>query len=180
MINFSLLDEAFPNDDKANRKSKKKANDDNNEKCKPIQAPIYKVPLNCDNNAKKIVEANLDGDFKKVDYKNNGIKAFDYDEMDAYVTVNNSIITNNPDKSEEYRTTPFLANYLKNLRDNLDKSVASSNDNYKNIEQFTNLDSKTSIKVDINLYNLFLFIFLGIVIILLIDQITRLVELHKT
>mgnify|MGYP003338637584 CR=1 FL=1 len=100
--------------------------------------------------------------------------------MDAYVTVNNSIITNNPDKSEEYRTTPFLANYLKNLRDNLDKSVASSNDNYKNIEQFTNLDSKTSIKVDINLYNLFLFIFLGIVIILLIDQITRLVELHKT
>jgi hypothetical protein len=29
-------------------------------------------------------------------------------------------------------------------------------------------------KVDVNLYNLFLFIFLGIIIILLIDQITKL------
>lgn len=178
MINFSLLDEAFPNDDKAIKKNKKKVNDDNNnEKCKPIQAPPYKIPLNCDNNAKKIMDVNLDENIKKSNYKNDGIKAFDYDEMDAYISVSN--LGDNSDKSEEYRTTPFLADYLKNLRDNLDKNISNSNDNYKNIEQFTNIDSKTSIKIDVNLYNLFLFIFLGIVIILLIDQITKLVEIHK-
>ena len=43
------------------------------------------------------------------------------------------------------------------------------------IEQFTNyIANKNNIKVDINLYNLFLFIFIGIVIILLCDQITKL------
>ena len=59
----------------------------------------------------------------------------------------------------------------------LNKPNNQTNDNYLNIEQFSN--NNNSLKVDINLYNLFLFIFLGIVIILLIDQITKLVSLHK-
>jgi hypothetical protein len=43
------------------------------------------------------------------------------------------------------------------------------------IEQFTNfINNANNIKVDINLYNLFLFIFIGIIIILLCDQITKL------
>jgi hypothetical protein len=43
------------------------------------------------------------------------------------------------------------------------------------VEQFTNyINNANNIKVDINLYNLFLFIFIGIVIILLCDQITKL------
>jgi len=171
MINFSLLEDAFPNDDKTIKKKTKKTED-----CKPLQPPIYNPPSNCDNSKyhKEIMDIALNQDLKKVDYKKDGIKAFDYDEMDAYITVSN-IKTNNTDKTEEYRTTPFLANYLKSLRDNLNKPVVNSNDNYTNIEQFTNMN----MKVDINLYNLFLFIFLGIVIILLIDQITRLVSIHK-
>ena len=71
----------------------------------------------------------------------------------------------------EYRTTPYLADYLKNLRDTFKKKeekIIRVND----IEQFTN--NSNNIKVDVNLYNLFLFIFIGIIIILLCDQITRL------
>jgi hypothetical protein len=176
MINFSLLEEAYPNDDKSIKKKKKVIDE---EKCKPLQAPPYTIPLACDNSSKhheKVMNDAINTNFKKSDYKKDGIKAFDYDEMDAYLTVSD-IKTNNTDKTEEYRITPFLANYLRTLRDNLNKPINQTNDNYLNIEQFSN--NNNSLKVDINLYNLFLFIFLGIVIILLIDQITKLVSLHK-
>jgi hypothetical protein len=175
MINFSLLEEAYPNDDKLIKK-KKRINDE--DKCKPLQAPPYTIPLTCDNSSKhhqKVMNDAIQSNLKKPDYNKDGIKAFDYDEMDAYLTVSD-IKTNNTDKTEEYRTTPFLANYLRTLRDNLNKPINERTDNYLNIEQFTN---NNNLKVDINLYNLFLFIFLGIVIILLIDQITKLVSIHK-
>lgn len=175
MINFSLLDEAYPNDNKGSKIKKAKKTEE--ESCKPLQAQPYIIPLNCDNmeNHKKVMESSLDSNFKPSDYKKDGIKAFDYDEMDAYLNVSN-IKTNNNDNSPEYRTTPFLADYLKTLRDNMNISMSKSTDNYQNIEQFTN---NGTIKIDVNLYNLFLFIFLGIIIILLIDQITKLVSIHK-
>jgi len=168
MINFSLLDEAYPNDDKTIIKKKKK------ESCKPLQAPPYTLPNPCaDTSIKKFLNVLDMSDNKPTDdYKKDGIKGYDYDEMDAYLTVSD-IKTNNTDKTEEYRTTPFLANYLRSLRDNFKKSPGTSTDIYQNIEQFTNMNN---IKIDVNLYNLFLFIFLGIVIIILIDQITKLVS----
>lgn len=172
MINFSLLDEAYPNDDKTINKKKKKSDDkDGKESCKPLQAPPYTVPIPCaDDSVKKFLNVlDMTDNKPKNDYKKDGIRGYDYDEMDAYLTVND-IKTNNTDQSEEYRTTPFLANYLRSLRDNFKKPMSSS----ENIEQFTNMNN---IKIDVNLYNLFLFIFLGIVIIVLIDQITKLVSI---
>jgi len=175
MINFSLLDEAYPNDDKTINKKKKKSEDkEAKESCKPLQSPPYLIPNPCaDNSVKKFINILDMTDNKKTDdYKKDGVRAYDYDEMDAYLTVSD-IKSNNTDKTEEYRTTPFLATYLRSLRDNFKKPVGESADIYQNIEQFTNMNN---IKIDVNLYNLFLFIFLGIVIIVLIDQITKLVS----
>lgn len=169
MINFSLLDEAYPNDDKIQKKKKKSDDKDTKEGCKPLQSPPYTIPNPCvDESVKKFINIldMTDNKSKTDDYKKDGIRGYDYDEMDAYLTVSD-IKTNNTDKTEEYRTTPFLANYLKSLRDNFKTYPV------ENIEQFTNMNN---IKIDVNLYNLFLFIFLGIVIIILIDQISKLVS----
>ena len=176
MINFSLLDEAFPNEDKISIKKKSKKDikdiDKNNKEsrdCSPIQAPIYEIPNTCDN---KQVFTNVINDSMKSDYistnnyKKDGIKSFDFDEMDAYLNVTD-INTNNSDRSSEYRTTPFLIEYLKSLRDNINNNTNS--DKTLNIEQFSNHNN--SLKFD---NNLILFMFMGIIIILLIDQITKL------
>ena len=176
MINFSLLDEAFPNEDKTSIKKKSKKDikdiDKNNKEsrdCSPIQSPIYEIPNTCDN---KQVFTNVINDSMKSDYistnnyKKDGIKSFDFDEMDAYLNVTD-INTNNSDRSPEYRTTPFLIEYLKSLRDNINNNTNS--DKTLNIEQFSNHNN--SLKFD---NNLILFMFMGIIIILLIDQITKL------
>lgn len=172
MIDFASIEEAFPNDDKK-KKSKKIVN---NTECKPLQSPNFETPI-CDNKDtyNKTIETSLNPnpDFKD-DFKKDGIKAYDFDEYDAYLSVNN-IKTNNIDNSPEYRTTPFLADYLKTLRLNFNKNIYEATDKPLNIEQFTNL-TNTNIKIDVNLYNLLLFIFLGIIIIILIHQITILVK----
>jgi len=177
MINFSLLDEAFPNEDKTSKKNKKNKekilNTDDlikNNDCKSIQAPIYNIPDTCDKNIYNDVLNMSMNTNSNNNYKKDGIKSFDFDEMDAYLNISD-ITTNNQDTSNEYRTTPFLINYLKSLKDTFNEPISQSNDKFLNIEQFTN---NNNLKVDINLYNLFLFIFLGIIIILLIDQITKL------
>lgn len=173
MINFALLDDAFPNEDKTIKKQKKALNKGNISDCKSIQAPVYEIPNTCDEKANYNKTLNIalgDGKFKD-DFKKDAIKGFDFDEMDAYLNINN-ITTNNKDTSSEYRTTPNLVSYLKELKTQMGgESYAKGNDRTVNIEQFTN---NSNLKVDVNLYNLFLFIFLGIIIILLIDQITRL------
>ena len=175
MINFSLLEEAFPNDDKSLRTKKKSTKDkQNNEEptvvkgeCKTIQAPIYTIPMTCDSNKLYQDAINVsmgDSSIINDNYKKNGIKSHDFDEMDAYLNISD---INNNNKKEEFKTIPDIMEYLKTLRENFTK------DNKQlNIEQFTN---NNSLKVDVNLYNLFLFMFLGIIIILLIDQITKLV-----
>ena len=187
MINFSLLDEAFPNEDKSflKKKGKKETSppkEETKEKkdCSPIQAPIYEIPNTCDN---KQVFMNVMNDAMKSDYlnKNNHkkdrISSFDFDEMDAYLSVSN-INTNNQDRSSEYNTTPYLLNYLKSLKESLNKDEYSkSTDKTLNIEQFSgfmNNNSNTNanfLNID---NNLILIMFLGIILILLIDQITRL------
>ena len=82
--------------------------------------------------------------------------------MDAYLAV--SDIKKKENFNNNNDTLPSLIDFLKS---------------FKNIEKFSNYNNNNSIKIDINLYNLFLFIFLGIMVILLIDQITRLVALQK-
>lgn len=176
MINFSLLDEAFPNEDKTSlkKKSKKESSTSKEEKdCSPVQAPIYEIPNTCDNKQvfRNVMNDAMKNDYlNKNDYKKDGISSFDFDEMDAYLSVNN-ITTNNPDKSSEYNTTPYLLNYLKSLKENLNKDEYSkSTDKTVNIEQFSNNNSNF-LNID---NNLILIMFLGIILILLIDQITRL------
>jgi len=175
MLEFASIDEAFPNDEK--RKKSKKSVDKAD--CKPLQTPNYETPL-CETNKevlKKAIEASVNPNFNENSFKNDGIKAYDFDEYDAYLSVSD-IKTNNVDSSNEYRTTPFLADYLKSLKNNFNKDVHNSTDIPTNIEQFTNLSNlvDTNIKIDVNLYNLLLFIFLGIIIIVLIHQITCLVK----
>lgn len=173
MLDFASIEEAFPNDDKKKRLIKKSVNSE----CKPLQAPNYEIPI-CENKelTKKIIETSLNTSPEiKNDFNKDGIKAYDFDEYDAYLSINN-IKTNNQDSSKEYRTTPFLADYLKSLRMNFDKNVKNGTDIPANIEQFTNMNINTNVKIDVNLYNLFLFIFLGIIIIILIHQITILVK----
>jgi len=199
MINYSLLDDAFPiNGDKINKKPKKKEGQIvEKTECKPLQPPIYSVPSNCDNagNFRKVISDSMSMNKPVDDFKKDGVRAYDYDEMDAYLNItelnkdtnninaNATIKTNNRDDTDEYRTTPFLAEYLRSLRNNFKKPISESNDIFRNIEQFTNnnfnnSNNSNNLKVDVNLYNLFLFIFLGIIIIVLIDQITKLISLN--
>lgn len=173
MLDFASIEDAFPNDDKKKKLIKKIANSE----CKPLQAPNYESPV-CDNKdiMKKVIDTSLNPPVNKNDINKNGIKSYDFDEYDAYLSISD-IKTNNQDNSKEYRTTPFLADYLKNLKMNFDKDIKNATDIPSNIEQFTNMNlNNTSIKIDVNLYNLLLFIFLGIIIILLIHQITILVK----
>jgi hypothetical protein len=187
MINFSLLDEAFPNEDKTSLKKKSKKEGSTSKEgtkegkdCSPIQAPIYEIPNTCDNKQvfRNVMNDAMKNDYlNKNDYKKDGISSFDFDEMDAYLSVNN-INTNNQDRSSEYNTTPYLLNYLKSLKDNLNKDEYSkSTDKTLNIEQFSgfmNANSNSNsnfLNID---NNLILIMFLGIILILLIDQITRL------
>lgn len=192
MINYSLLDDAFPvSGDKMIKKSKKKDNYQSTikEDCKPLQAPVYTIPTTCDNtgNFRKVIGDSMMLNKPMDDFKKDGVRAFDYDEMDAYLNITELnkekevIRTNNKDQSDEYRTTPFLADYLRSLRNNFKKPISQASDIYTNIEQFTNANSNSNannLKIDVNLYNLFLFIFLGIIIIALIDQITKLISLN--
>ena len=96
----------------------------------------------------------------------------DFDEYDLYLNISN-VETARIDNSPQYRTTPLLIDYLKSLRDNYDKIYTKQAIKIDNIEHFTNYPSN-KMKVDVNLYNLFLFMFIGIIIILLCDQITKL------
>lgn len=192
MINYSLLDDAFPvSGDKMIKKSKKKDSyqSTTKEDCKPLQAPVYTIPTTCDNtgNFRKVIGDSMMLNKPMDDFKKDGVRAFDYDEMDAYLNITELnkekevIRTNNKDQSDEYRTTPFLADYLRSLRNNFKKPISQASDIYTNIEQFTNANSNSNannLKIDVNLYNLFLFIFLGIIIIALIDQITKLISLN--
>ena len=82
--------------------------------------------------------------------------------MDAYLSMKPEKKTN-----DNIKTKPLLLDLLKNTRENF----KNPNDNI--MEGFQN--NNANIKVDVNLYNLFLFMFLGIIIILLIDQITKLI-----
>lgn len=187
MINFSLLDEAFPNEDKTSLKKKSKKEGSTSKEgikegkdCSPIQAPIYEIPNTCDNKQvfRNVMNDAMKNDYlNKNDYKKDGISSFDFDEMDAYLSVSN-INTNNQDRSSEYNTTPYLLNYLKSLKENLNKDEYSkSTDKTLNIEQFSgfmNANSNSNsnfLNID---NNLILIMFLGIILILLIDQITRL------
>jgi hypothetical protein len=188
MLNFASIDEAFPNDDKSKKKIKKLSS--SNDDCKPLQSPNYSVAEFSCNDPKKMNEiinsslsfnGNINNNPNNTNNPNNylkdGVKSFDYDEFDAYLNVAD-IKTNNIDTSSEYRTTPFLVDYLKSLKQNINKPITQSTDKVLNIEQFSNLTSTNNmnITVDVNLYNLFLFVFLGIIVILLVHQITLLVK----
>ena len=146
--------------------------------CSPLQPPEYKLPIdsNSKNAFNKALETSLNTNiFDKNMPDKFAIKPYDYDEYDAYLNISSDIKTNNKDETPEYRTTPFLEDYLKNLRDNFKTPVKDQGFKINDIEQFTNyINNANNIKVDINLYNLFLFIFIGIIIILLCDQITKL------
>ena len=141
--------------------------------CSPLQVPEYKLPIdsNTINVSNDVLNKSIDTNTGKNDINRYSIKPYDYDEYDAYLNIND-IKTNNIDPTPEYRTTPFLEEYLKSLRDNFRKQSIDQTIKLENIEQFTN--NNKNIKVDVNLYNLFLFIFIGIIIILLCDQIIRL------
>jgi hypothetical protein len=145
--------------------------------CSPLQPPVYTLPIdsNAQNAFKKAVETSLNTNiFEKNKPDKFSIKPYDYDEYDAYLSIND-IQTNNKDETPEYRTTPFIEDYLKDLRNNFKTPVVEQGIKINDVEQFTNFINNTNnIKVDINLYNLFLFIFIGIIIILLCDQITKL------
>ena len=145
---------------------------ENNNKCKPLQVPEYNLPV--DSNSKKAFNKALEtslSDTGKINIDKFTIRPYDYDEYNAYTNIIN-VNTNNKDTTPEYRTTPFLEEYLKSLRDNFKKPIKEQGIKINDIEQFTNYSNK--LRVDINLYNLFLFIFIGIIIILLCEQITRL------
>ena len=145
--------------------------------CTPLQPPSYTLPIdsNSRNAFNKALETSLNANiFEQNKPEKYSIKPYDYDEYDAYLSIND-IKTNNKDETPEYRTTPFLEDYLKNLRNNFKTPVIKQGLKLNDIEQFTNyINNANNIKVDINLYNLFLFIFIGIIIILLCDQITKL------
>jgi hypothetical protein len=143
--------------------------------CSPLQVPEYKLPIKRIDydKTKRIVESSLTNNNSRDDnitMNKYSIKPYDYDEYDAYLNIND-ITTNNIDNSPEYRTTPLLKDYLLSLRNNFKKKT--ENVKLENVEQFTNY-TKKKITVDINIYNLLLFMFIGIVILILCDQVVKL------
>lgn len=143
--------------------------------CTPLQVPEYKLPIKKTDieNHNKVIQNSLNYNNSRDDnitMNKYAIKPYDYDEYDAYLNIND-IKTNNIDNSPEYRTTPLLKDYLISLRNNFkDKR---ENTKLDNIEQFTNYGNK-KLTVDVNIYNLLLFMFIGIVILILCDQIIKL------
>jgi hypothetical protein len=143
--------------------------------CSPLQVPDYKLPIKKIDfdKTRRIVESSLSNNNSRDDnitMNKYSIKPYDYDEYDAYLNIND-ITTNNTDNSPEYRTTPLLKDYLLSLRNNFKKKT--ENVKLENVEQFTNY-TKKKITVDINIYNLLLFMFIGIVILILCDQVVKL------
>uniref|UniRef100_A0A6C0CFT4 Uncharacterized protein n=1 Tax=viral metagenome TaxID=1070528 RepID=A0A6C0CFT4_9ZZZZ len=186
---YSTLEEAYPianNMSNKNKKKKEKQDEDpqliqSNQQCSPLQVPEYKLPIDSNslNSFKKAIDVSLNTN-KIMDQPvkntsdNFNVEPYDYDEYDAYLNItSNNIQTNRIDNSPQYRTTPSLLDYLKTLRDNYDKIHTQQAIKVDNVEHFTNYPSN-KMKVDVNLYNLFLFMFIGIIIILLCDQITKL------
>lgn len=142
--------------------------------CTPLQLPVYKLPIKKDDDKKysKVIENAINNNNLRDDNitKNKySIKPYDFDEYDAYLNIND-IETNNIDNTPEYRTTPLLKDYLMNLRDKFKEKKGAIQ--LENIEQFTNYNKK--ITVDINIYNLLLFMFIGIIILILCDQVIKL------
>jgi len=191
---YSTLEEAYPtanNMSNKNKKKKEKQDEEpqpqpqqpfNNQQCSPLQVPEYQLPIdsNALNSFKNVIDISLNTTNKIMDQvvkntsDNFNVEPYDYDEYDAYLNITSSNIqTNRIDNSPQYRTTPTLLNYLKTLRDNYDKIHTRQAIKIDNVEHFTNYPSN-KMKVDVNLYNLFLFMFIGIIIILLCDQITKL------
>ena len=186
---YSTLEEAYPianNMSNKNKKKKEKQDEDpqpiqSNQQCSPLQVPEYTLPIDSNslNSFKKAIDVSLntnnvmDQPVKNTS-DNFNVEPYDYDEYDAYLNItSNNIQTNRIDNSPQYRTTPSLLDYLKTLRDNYDKIHTQQAIKVDNVEHFTNYPSN-KMKVDVNLYNLFLFMFIGIIIILLCDQITKL------
>jgi hypothetical protein len=180
---YSTLEEAYPaaNNTSRNKRKKEKVEETPVYKpeCSPLQVPEYKLPIDSSSmdSFKKAIDVSLNTVINQsmplLNSSNiNTVEPYDYDEYDAYLNINN-IETNKMDNSPIYRTTPLLGDYLKSLRNNYDKLYPNQGIKIDNIEHFTN-SSSNKITVDVNLYNLFLFIFIGIIIILLCDQITKL------
>jgi hypothetical protein len=182
---YSTLEEAYPAaNNMANKNKKKKDKEEepqqksNVKDCSPLQVPEYKLPIDANsiNEFKKAVDVSLNTNKDQAllnNFNTSDVKPYDdFDEYDLYLNISN-VQTNRLDNSPEYRTTPLLIDYLKSLRDNYDKVHAKQAIKIDNIEHFTNYPSN-KMKVDVNLYNLFLFMFIGIIIILLCDQITKL------
>lgn len=142
--------------------------------CSPLQVPEYKIPISkkTKTNFKKVLEDSFNDNSRddNVTINKYSIKPYDYDEYDAYLNVND-IKTNNIDNSPEYRTTPLLKDYLISLRNNFKEKREKTK--LENIEEFTNYGNK-KFTVDVNIYNLLLFMFIGIIILILCDQIIRL------
>jgi len=182
---YSTLEEAYPAaNNMANKNKKKKEKEEepqqkaNVKDCSPLQVPEYKLPIdsNSMNEFKKAVDVSLNTNKDQAlinNFNTSDVKPYDdFDEYDLYLNISN-VQTNRLDNSPEYRTTPLLIDYLKSLRDNYDKVHTRQAIKIDNIEHFTNYPTN-KMKVDVNLYNLFLFMFIGIIIILLCDQITKL------
>ena len=180
---YSTLEEAYPAANNMTNKNKKKKEEDPQQKasskdCSPLQIPEYKLPTdsNSMNEFKKAVDVSLNTNKDKAltnNFNTSDVKPYDdFDEYDLYLNISN-VQTNRLDSSPQYRTTPLLLDYLKSLRDNYDKVHTKQAIKIDNVEHFTNYPTN-KMKVDVNLYNLFLFMFIGIIIILLCDQITKL------
>lgn len=161
MLEYSLLNEAYPI-----LKKKINKNISNVEKCEPIQTPVYSVPISNEtkNKYNEIYEVSMmynnnnDSNYKFYDEetsKDNKIKPFFNDEI--YTSINDDI-----SKNTNTSNNPNNINYdnILNVLNNIKK-------------KFTNDDKELKNFYDM-LINLSFFIFIGLIIILLCDQITKL------
>jgi len=214
MIEFSMIEEAYPNSFLINKKKKVKEpfmNDynnnadcynkkkydinmpscpDKNEKfsnknsCEPLQAPVYNVPID-DLSKKNFNEAlkvsginnnNNDFNFKFTDEMsntNNIVKPYFNNDLDVYLNFNdsNNIIKNTNNTNNDNDIILNKLNSYLNLFDfNDDDNDTVNNINTNNINTNAN-NIDTFYK---SLINLCIFIFIGIIIIIICDQITKL------
>lgn len=171
MLEYSLLNDAYPNFKKKiintkNITTNTNSNISSNTNCEPLQQPTYTIPISNEtkNKYNEVYEISLmnnnnnDSNYKFYDEttsKNNNVKPFFDDEI--YSSINEIKNTSNDiikDDNLNYDNLLFILNNIKN--------------NY-----FTIHDKELKKFYDI-LINLSFFIFIGLIIILLCDQITKL------
>jgi hypothetical protein len=156
--------------------------------CEPLQPPIYKIPVSnetqqsfentystfVDNKNEKIKDYTSENQIKSKSLNN--IKPYMNDDIEMYLNyedifnnINNNNNNNNNKITESFTTKPVIE-----CNNSIKKETCDKLKSYLSYFEKKQEPKKEEPKVKIDYINILLFIFIGIIIILLCDQIANL------